>query len=141
MPDQVSYLNTRSLVGRLAMLLPLVLVLVGLWFSARWYLGDTIAENLDPDNRGLETARLAVELAPSDPLAHWRLAEVQVKTLAPDQINQAIAEYEQSARLSPNDYRFWLSLGRALEQSGDVERGERAMRRAVDLAPSYSFPR
>ena len=139
--DQVTYINTRGAVRHLAMLLPLALALWGVWFSARWYLGDTIAENLDPDNRGLETARLAVGLAPDDPLAHWRLAEIELKTLPPDQINQAIAEYEQATRLSPNDYRFWLSLGRALEQSGAAEKGERAMRRAVELAPSYSYPR
>ncbi len=141
MPDQVIYLNTRGAVRHVAMLLPLALALAGVWFSARWYLGDTIAENLDPDNRGLETARMAAGLAPDDPLAHWRLAEIELRTLPPDQISQAIAEYEQATRLSPNDYRFWLSLGRALEQSGDAEKGERAMRRAVELAPSYSYPR
>lgn len=141
MPDQVTYLNTRGVVRRLFMLLPLVLALAGLWVSARWYLGDTIAENLDPDNRALETARTAVGLAPADPLTHWRLAEVELKTLPPDQMQLALAEYEQATQLSPNDYRFWLSLGRALEQSGNGESGERAMRRAVELAPSYSFPR
>jgi tetratricopeptide (TPR) repeat protein len=125
----------------LATLLPLALALAGLWFAGSWYLGDTIAENLDPDNRGLENARLAVNLAPGDPLAHWRLAELELKTLPPDQLTQAIAEYEQATRLAPNDYRYWLALGRALEQSGDAEKGAEAMRRAVDLAPAYSFPR
>lgn len=139
--SEVAYLNTHGALRRLALLLPLVLALAGVWFSSRWYFGDTIAENLDPDNRGLETARMAAALAPDDPLTHWRLAEVALKTLPPDQINQAIAEYEQAIRLSPNDYRFWLSLGRAQEQAGDAEKGEQAMRRAVELAPSYSFPR
>ena len=141
MAEQVTYVNTRGAFRHVALLLPLALALLGAWFSARWYLGDTIAENLDPDNRGLETARMAAGLAPNDPLAHWRLAEIELSTLPPDQINQAIAEYEQATRLSPNDYRFWLSLGRALEQSGNPEKGELAMRRAVQLAPSYSFPR
>ena len=140
MPDQVTYIDTRSAARKLLLLLPLVLVLAGAWFAVRWYLGDTIAENLDPDNRGIETARLAMRLAPDDPLAHWRLAELELTTLPPDQINQAIAEYEQAVKLAPNDYRFWLSLGRALEQSGDAAKGERAMRRAVELAPSYSYP-
>lgn len=140
MPDQVTYINTRGAARRLLLLLPLVLALVGAWFSVRWYLGDTIAENLDPDNRGIETARLATRLAPDDPLAHWRLAELELATLPPDQMNQAIGEYEQAVRLAPNDYRFWLSLGRALEQSGEAAKGERAMRRAVELAPSYSYP-
>jgi hypothetical protein len=125
----------------LALLLPLALAFAGVWFSAHWYLGDTIAENLDADDRGIETAQMAVRLAPDDPLAHWILAEIELRTLPLDKINQAIAEYEQATRLSPNDYRFWLSLGRALEQSGEAEKGERAVRRAVALAPAYSYPR
>jgi len=141
MPDQVTYINTRGALRQLLLLVPLALALAGLWFSGRWYLGDTIAENLDPENRGLETASMAAGLAPEDPLVRWRLAEVKLRTLPPDQINQAIADYQKAARLSPNDYRFWLSLGRALEQSGDGAKAEQAMRRAVELAPSYAFPR
>lgn len=141
MADQVTYISTRGALRRLVLLIPLALALTGVWFSARWYLGDTIAENLDPDNRSLETARLAAGLAPRDPLPHWRMAEIMLRTLPPEQISQAIAEYELATILSPNDYRFWLSLGRALEQSGDAEKGERAMRRAVELAPAYAYPR
>jgi hypothetical protein len=139
--EQVTYISTRGIVRKLITLLPLALALAGAWFSVRWYVGDTIAENLDPENRGLETARLAIGLAPDDALAHWRLAELAISSLPPDQINQAIREYEEAVRLSPNDYRFWLSLGRALEQSGNAAKGERAMRRAVELAPAYSYPR
>jgi len=141
MSDQIIYLNTRGPVRNFLLLIPLVLVLTGLWFAARWYIGDTIAENLDPDSRGLETAQMAARLAPRDPLVHWRLGDLQTRAWRPDQINQAIAEYEQATQLSPNDYRYWLSLGRALEQSGDTEKAETAMRRAVELAPAYAFPR
>ncbi|MGH9961230.1 MAG: tetratricopeptide repeat protein, partial [Pyrinomonadaceae bacterium] len=38
-------------------------------------------------------------------------------------------------------YRFWMALGTALEQLGEVERGEKALRRATELAPSYAYPR
>src|SRR5262249_54287618 len=58
-----------------------------------------------------------------------------------DQTAPIVAEYDLATRLSPNDYRFWLSLGRALEQAGDSERGEQAMRHAVALAPAYAYPR
>ena len=139
--DQIIYLNTRGLIRRILLLIPLVLVLTGLWFAARWYVGDTIAENLDPDSRGLETAQMAARLAPRDPLVHWQLGELQTRALRSDQNSQAIAEYQQATQLSPNDYRYWLSLGRALEQSGDTEKAETAMRRAVELAPAYAFPR
>ena len=42
--------------------------------------------------------------------------------------------------LSPNDYRFWMSLGTAYEQAGDPAKAEHALRRAVALAPSYAYP-
>jgi tetratricopeptide (TPR) repeat protein len=34
-----------------------------------------------------------------------------------------------------------VSLGTALEQQGEIERAEKGLRRAVELAPSYSYPR
>jgi tetratricopeptide (TPR) repeat protein len=141
MPDQLLHLSLRSPVRRALTVLPLLLALVGAWFSARWFIGNTIAENLNPDDRGVETAQMAVRMAPHDPLTHWTLAEVEQKNLSLAQPTAGITEYEESVRLAPNDYRFWLALGRALEQSGDSQKGERAMRRAVELAPAYSFPR
>jgi len=122
-------------------LLPLILALAGAWFSVRWFVGNTIADNLNPDDRGLENARLAIGLAPNDPLTHWTLAEVEQRNLSLEQPNPALKEYERATSLAPNDYRFWLALGRAFEQSGDSQKGERAMRRAVALAPAYSYPR
>ncbi len=107
----------------------------------RWFVGNTIAENLNNDERALDTARLALALAPDDPLTHWTLAAAEQKKLTLERSRISLAEYDQAARLAPNDYRFWLALGRALEQAGDGEKAERAMRRAVALAPAYSYPR
>jgi tetratricopeptide (TPR) repeat protein len=141
MPDQLKHINVRGPFGHALLLLPFLVALTGAWFSVRWYVGDTIAEYMDTEVRGVETARIAARLAPSDPLAHWRLGDVEQNTLPPDQLNQAIHEFELAVRLSPNDYRLWLALGRALEQSGDAQQGEKAMRRAIEIAPAYSYPR
>src|ERR1700716_909787 len=138
MSDQLLHLNVRSPLRRVVTVLPLLLALVGAWFSIRWYVGDTIAEYLNPDDRGIENAHIAAALAPGDPIAHWTLAEIEQNKLPPDQINLAIGEYEQAVSLAPNDYRFWLSLGRALEQADETVKAERAMRRAVQLAPAYA---
>ncbi|TMP96241.1 MAG: tetratricopeptide repeat protein [Verrucomicrobia bacterium] len=54
---------------------------------------------------------------------------------------EAVREYREAVRLSPNDYRYWGELGRALEAQGDSAGAEQALRRAVELAPSYSYPR
>jgi hypothetical protein len=139
MPDQLKHIKVRGVLPRVLVLLPLALALVGAWFSVRWYIGDTIAEFTG--NRGLETARLAVRLSPNNPLAHWQLGELESSLLPPEQLDLAIKDYEQAVSLSPNDYRFWLSLGRAWEQAGDTGKADLAMRRAIDLAPSYSYPR
>jgi tetratricopeptide (TPR) repeat protein len=139
--DQLLHLKIRGPLRRALTLLPLLIALVGAWFSVRWFIGNTIAENLNPDDRGLENAQLAAALAPSDPLAHWTLAELEQSKLPADQFALAVAEFDHAVKLAPNDYRFWLAWGRALEQAGDIRKGEQAMRRAVELAPAYSYPR
>lgn len=120
----------------------LFLIAAGVWsyFVLSWYLGNTFAENLTPSDRDLEVARLAVSLAPDDPLAHWRLGLVSQSKLPFNQIGEAIIEYEKAVSLSPNDYRFWTALGVAYEQSGNPDKGEAALKRAVSLAPSYAQP-
>jgi Flp pilus assembly protein TadD len=126
--------------AKLMMTLIVLLALTLSWFVVRWYLGNTIAEYLNSEQPQLETARMAVSWAPSDPLPHWRLAKLIQSSLPSDQISLAVAEYEKAVSLAPNDYRFWMDLGAALEQAGDSDRAEKAMREAVRLAPSYSYP-
>ncbi|HKG79058.1 MAG TPA: tetratricopeptide repeat protein, partial [Pyrinomonadaceae bacterium] len=87
-----------------------------------------------------DVARTAVSMAPNDPLTHWRVAQVAQQNLPLDQQAQAIAEYEKAVNLSPNDYRYWMSLGTAYERAGEVSKAEQALKRAVTLAPSYAYP-
>lgn len=141
MAEQVIHIDANKPLVRIVMVLVVALALLASWFVARWYLGNTLAEYQDAEEDGLETVRRAVSWAPSDPLAHWRLGTVAQRQLLPDQLHQVVEEYEQAASLSPNDYRFWMALGTALEQWGEVERGEKALRRASELAPSYAYPR
>ena len=103
-------------------------------------IGNTLAEYFNPTENNLDIAQMAVSMAPDDPLTHWRIAQVSQKVLPLDQQAQAIAEYEKAVSLSPNDYRFWMSLGTAYEQAGDPAKAEHALRRAVALAPSYAYP-
>jgi tetratricopeptide (TPR) repeat protein len=124
------------------LLLPALLVMLGSWFVVRWYVGNTVAEYAPTvDQGGIEMARLAVRWAPDDPLTHWRLGSLEEKVFSADNLVAAVHEYQRAVDLSPNDYRYWMELGRALEAGGDRESGEKALRRAVDLAPAYSQPR
>jgi len=136
----VVQINSRKAPVRIAMILLIAGAVVWAWFAVRWYVGNTMAEYFDPDEGDIKTLRVAASLGPNDPLPHWRLGEIVQKRFPPDQMGRAIEEYETAVSLSPNDYRFWMSLGTALEQNGDMDRAERALRRSVELAPSYSYP-
>ncbi|MDX6385223.1 MAG: hypothetical protein QOK48_2796 [Blastocatellia bacterium] len=127
---------------RWLLVIPALLAILGGWMTVRWYVGNTIAEYApDVTEGGLDMARMAVRWAPGDPLAHWRLGSFEEKVFSAENITAAVAEYQTAVRLSPNDYRYWMEFGRALESSGDRESGEKALRRAVELAPAYSHPR
>jgi tetratricopeptide (TPR) repeat protein len=140
MPEQLMQIKASAPL-KATMTLIVGLALISSWFVVRWYLGNTIAEYFHPEDHRLETAQMAVGLAPNDPLPHWRLGDLAQRELPPDQISLVVSEYEKAVSLSPNDYRLWMEFGEALEQTGDLNRAERALREAVKLAPSYAYPR
>ena len=127
---------------RWLLLLPALIALLGAWSAIRWYVGNTVAEySPSGDEGGLEMAQMAVRWAPGDPLTHWRLASFEQKTFSAENLAAAVREYELAVQASPYDFRYWMELGRALEAAGDPDSGEKALRRAVELAPAYSHPR
>ena len=85
-----------------------------------------------------EVAEFALTLAPNDPQTHYTLAVFDEKVFSPENLQKSLAEYEQSAALSPNDYRVWLGLGNARERSGDAAGAELALRKSLELAPNYA---
>ena len=127
---------------RWLLLLPAIGALLVSWFAVRWYVGNTLAEYAPTvENGGIEMARVAARWAPGDPFTHWRLASLEDKVFSAANLADAAREYQLAVTLSPYDYRYWMELGRALEATGDVSGGEKALKRAVDLAPAYSHPR
>lgn len=141
MPQELVQVNVRNPLVRIVLILVLLVAAMWSYFAVRWYVGNTLAENFNPQGNNLRVAEMAVSLAPGDPLTHWRMAQVTQKILPLDQQVQTIAEYERAVKLSPNDYRFWMALGTAYEQTGDSVKGEQALKRAVALAPAYAYPR
>jgi tetratricopeptide (TPR) repeat protein len=135
-------IDLRAPARRALVILPALLAILSAWFVVRWYVGDTVAEYA-PDNpaSAAELARLATRWAPGDPFAHWTLGALEEKEFSANNLADAVHEYEIAVTLSPNDYRYWMELGRGLEAAGDNAGGERALGRAVELAPAYSQPR
>lgn len=135
-------INFKPPATRWLLVLPALLALLGAWYAGRWCVGDVIAEYAPaPDEGGVDMARVAARWAPDDPLTHWRLASFEEKTFSAENLAAAVQEYQLAVIASPYDYRYWMELGRALETTGDTTNAEKALRRAVDLAPAYSHPR
>ena len=141
MSQELIQVDVRKAPVRILLIALLILGAVWSYFVVRWYLGNTLAEYFTQSESGVDAARMAISLAPNDPLTHWRMADVSQRLLPLDQQAQAIAEYEQSVKLSPYDYRLWMFSGTALGQAGDSAKAEVALKRAVELAPAYAYPR
>ncbi|HEX8709480.1 MAG TPA: carbohydrate binding domain-containing protein [Pyrinomonadaceae bacterium] len=140
--DQLKLIDVSRPQWRALLALPVALALLFSWYAARWYVGNFVAEFAPRMEQGqLDTALAAMRLAPDDPWTHWVVAGLRKRSFLPQELNEAVRAYEEAVRLSPNDYRFWVDLGRAREETGDSVGGEKALRRAVELAPAYAYPR
>jgi tetratricopeptide (TPR) repeat protein len=137
MKEQVATVEIRAVWARVLLLVPLALVVVGVWFGMRWCIANTMAEWL-PD---IGAAQAAARLAPDDPQAHFTIGRLRERSFLPEELPEAARQYEEAARLSPNDFRLFMELGRVRGLIGDARGGEQALRRAAELAPNYPEPR
>ena len=112
------------------------------WFGVRWQIGNMFAELTSPAQPGSDAiARYAVSLAPGDPLAAWLAASKERENFSSESIENSVRLFEETVRLSPYDFRWWIELGRAYEQAERFEEAENAIKRSIELAPEYTFPR
>ena len=136
----VAYSSKQTFV-RIVLGAAILAALLFAWFSVRWQLGNMLAEltPLDQPNAA-EVAQLATRLAPSDPMPMWLSATKEKEVFDPVSIENSVKKFENIVRLSPYDFRWWIELGRSYEQAEKPEQAERAFQRAVELAPTYTFP-
>jgi len=99
----------------------------------KWSFGNTISLRAEQK----EVADVSTSFAPDDPQTHYASAVLHERSFLPEDFEKSVAEYEKAAALSPNDFMLWLALGKVRERNGDTENAEKALRRAVELAPSY----
>ncbi|HEY1403332.1 MAG TPA: tetratricopeptide repeat protein [Pyrinomonadaceae bacterium] len=137
MKDQIKTIELRGVWSRVLLLVPVALVLLCVWYGVRWCVGNTMAEWL-PD---INAAYAAARLAPDDPQAHFTIARLRERSFLPEELPEAARHYEEAARLSPHDFRLFMELGRVRGLIGDARGSEEALRRAVELAPTYPDPR
>lgn len=130
----IKSINLETPARRALLLVAALVCLAGVYFFAKWCLGSTIATQ----SLYREVTEFAINLAPSDPQTHFSLAVLNEKSFVMEDLPKSLAEYEKATALSPNDFRLWLALGKSRERSGDAEGAEKALRRALELAPNYS---
>lgn len=133
--SDIEILDSRRTYARVGIAIFVALALVFGWFSIRWQLGNMLAERTTPNDSGARNlARAAADFAPSDPLANWLLANTENDPASKGALETVV-------RLAPNDFRWWIELGREREQAQDAKAAEAALQKAVELAPEYTFPR
>lgn len=119
------------------------------WVVTRAAIGDSVMTFVQRSQKisieaQIEGADMALKYAPRYPLIHWRRGGVYLKAaneeLDESQVRVAIDEFREAARMSPDDYRAWLALGRALDRSGDMAEAREAFEHAVALAPNHFDP-
>ncbi len=143
-------LTLRSLPLRLTFLLVLLTGLAGMsWFIVRALIGDSFMTfarwklDLETSLR-LSGADSAVRFASCDPLIHYQRGQLYLsaamETGDEEKLAVAVAEMRAAAEMSPEDYRIWVGLGRALERSGAQPEARQALERAVHLAPRHFEP-
>jgi hypothetical protein len=139
--DPFVILPANTLTARLVLIGVLILVLASTWFAARWQLGNMLASLTAPGQpNAAQVAELSRRLAPSDPRPMWLAAATEKGNFSPESLEKSVTLFQEVVRRSPNDFRWWIELGRAYEQAEQPDNAELAFKRAVELAPTYTFP-
>ncbi len=98
--------------------------------------GSLLADITAPSEpNAADIASLSLRLASGDPKAH------NLAAAAAADPGVSTAEAEKAVSLAPNDFRWRVTLGRAYEQTDQIEKAETQFRAAADLAPAYAYPR
>ncbi len=127
-------LKTDSLLSRSVMTAVFLACIILFALSISTYFGSAVARGAAEP----AAAEFAAELAPGNAEAYYASAVMLERSMRPDDLPKALKLYEKAAALQPNNYLYWLSLGKAKERNGDPDAAEKALRYAADLAPNYS---
>ncbi len=100
--------------------------------------------NLSPQAR-LEGADTAASYSVRDPRMHLGRGGAYLAAANEEQSEErlatAMAELRAAAAMTPEDYRAWMTLGRALDRGGATTEAKVALQHAVNLAPRHFDPR
>jgi len=133
-------IETKGLTGRVTLVCVALAAIVFGWFSVRWQIGNMFGALTQANAPNAEAiAEAAYGFSPNDPMTNWLRASVYREQFTPEATAKAVAAFEEMVRKGPYDFRAWIELARALEQVEQYERADRSFRRAIELAPNYSY--
>ncbi|HEY0427198.1 MAG TPA: tetratricopeptide repeat protein [Pyrinomonadaceae bacterium] len=138
---QIAVFDARKTPVRIALVACVAVAIAFGWFSIRWQLGNMLASlTLPTDPNAKEVSKVATNLSPNDPMTNWFAASVESEDFAQGNQENALVGFQRTVRLAPFDFNWWIQLGRAYENAGDMQKAENALVEAVRLAPNYTMP-
>ena len=123
---------------RLPLLIPVLALAV--WVG-NFVTKNFIASALIAYGQSRESHDLAVGYAPANAEVVASHARFLLNQADSPYTADAISDLRRAVQLSPNDYRYWLELGKAYNASGEMQEAEAATQKSVALAPQYFEPR
>lgn len=140
MANDLFRISSQALLVRVILGVALLAALLFGWIATRRQIGSMLAD-LTPatDPNAEEIAAIAGGMSPSDPRASWLKASVERNIFTVERTEAAVKLFEQTVRLSPYDYRWWIELARSYEQAERGVEAESALKRAAEVAPTYAF--
>lgn len=122
--------------------LPLLIAVLALagWagnFIIKNFLAASLVAYGQRDGNQVESLNAAVGYAPANAEVLAARARYLLNQADPPRVAEAIADLRAAVQVSPNDYRYWLELGKAYDANGQSSDAEASMLRAVELAPRY----
>jgi len=122
--------------------LPLLIAVLALsLWAGNFIIRNFMAVSLVTYGRGIESRDKAAGYAPDN--AEVLAARARYLLLRSDEPRneEAIADLKRAVSLSPNDYRYWLELGKAQSSNDQFQAAETSLQRAAEMAPRYFEPR
>ncbi len=139
--ESVLTVSSKSIGARVFLAFAIIVILLFGWFAVRWQLGFMLADLTSPTEPNAKNiAEIAVDLSSGDPLANWLLASANKDNITNEKNDSPENSFENVVRLTPYNFSMWIELGRAYDQANQPEKAEKALLRAVELAPNYTYP-
>lgn len=122
--------------------LPLLIAVLALaLWAGNFIIRDFLAASLITYGQGVESRDAAVNYAPANAEALAARARYLLMRSEEPRNDDAIADLMRAVAASPNDYRYWLELGKARGGNDQFQQAEDSLQRAIELAPRYFEPR